>query len=153
MISTSLPTCTGFVPESITSGSAAGQGSGIRYRSRLEMKRTLDLSNLRVSGGTRPDLRFEGNPGQPRATGGNERVVPNLYRRRRTSVVAIVAELLGMVLAAVAYGTLGGLVGEILDAHRYTNAGLYWPAGWGVLGALCLAGWASSISRRWAVTR
>lgn len=81
MTSTSSRICTGFVPESIISSIAAGQGSGARYRSLLLMKRTTAFADQRERGETAADqpVQLPGSTAAYRGLPGSS--VPDLYRR------------------------------------------------------------------------
>ena len=95
MNSTSRRIFTRFVPESITGGIAAGQDSGERYRSLLEMKRTTGFADQRERGGSAADQQVQvpGSTGSYR--GLPARVVPDFYRRMidNTAALAVAALL------------------------------------------------------------
>lgn len=94
MNSTSQRSCTGFVPESITGGSAAGQDSGVRYRSRLVMKRTTGNADQGDRGESAADLHVDVLPGTGRYSPVRPRVVPDFYRRTRRDLVNIIGAIL-----------------------------------------------------------
>lgn len=93
MTSTSVRSCTGFVPGSITGGSAAGQDAGDRYRSRLDMKRTTGNADQGERGENAADLQLLVLGGPPRSVLVRTRVVPVFYRRLRRDLVNTVAAI------------------------------------------------------------
>jgi hypothetical protein len=105
--------CTGFVPESITGGIAAGQDSGDRYMPHLEMNRTTRFSDLRRTGETAADLPFSGWRGMGRDGVGRGRLVPVLYRRNARNLVDSLGAVL---LAALLYPFVRGYVRDMRRA-------------------------------------
>lgn len=89
MTSTSAPAFTGFVPETITGGSAAGQRVADRYKSRLEMKRTSGNADQGIGRGNAAYQRVStpadpGGPGHTRCW-----FVPDLYPTKITVTVLV----------------------------------------------------------------
>jgi hypothetical protein len=92
--STSRVSCTGFVPETITGGSAAGQRVADRYKSRLEMKRTIGNADQRIGDRNRADLRVQVSPGQSQSVSGTSWFVPDFYRATRVIVDTLTTSIL-----------------------------------------------------------
>lgn len=117
MNSTSRRTCTGFVPESITGDIAAGQDSGDRYRSRLEMNRTTGFSNQGKRHHLRRDqrIRVVARPDVTRRDA--TRFVPDLYRRIAQTLALIVAATL-LPAAGIAIGTVGAEIAHRASAEQ-----------------------------------